>query len=260
MLDGENFRKNVANPEAEKFFGELESVYNFPRRGIVVNGRSDINSTPCATSTYNLLDGRHVLMASAIDGDTFFAQHCPMPDTPKWLEAGAGINARIAVNDKDQIIGIETSKSWEALEVASTMLLDGAVIAPSDIEQFQSSGLFKKHVDDDTDKKLMCGCMGLTKGDIRPFITSNPNLKQMRVSGAGTGCGSCITRIGEMLSLNVRQKSTIPTSQKKTTTSNVFVLRIKAPLIVGEAGQYCYICRNRRSENTEVYINRICRW
>lgn len=244
VLDGENFRKNVeANPEAEKFFGELESVYNFPRRGIVVNGRSDINSTPCATSTYNLLDGRHVLMASAIDGDTFFAQHCPMPDTPKWLEAGAGINARIAVNDKDQIIGIETSKSWEALEVASTMLLDGAVIAPSDIEQFQSSGLFKKHVDDDTDKKLMCGCMGLTKGDIRPFITSNPNLKQIcDATGAGTGCGSCITRIGEMLSLNIRQKSVITHISKENHDIQRFCFAgIKAPLIAGEAGQHIVI-------------------
>ena len=244
VLDGENFRKNVeANPEAEKFFGELESVYNFPRRGIVVNGRSDINGQLCATSTYNLLDGRHVLMASAIDGDVFFAQHCPMPDTARWLDAGAGIRARIALNETAQIIGIETSKSWESLESASTMLLDGAVIAPPDIEQFQSAGLFKKHIDDDTDQQLMCGCMGLTKGDIRPFITSNPDLKQIcDATGAGSGCGSCMTRIGEMLSLNMRQKATITHITKESHNIHRFSFAgITAPLIAGEAGQHIVI-------------------
>ncbi len=254
VLDGENFRKNVeANPEAEKFFGELESVYNFPRRGIVVNGRSEISGQICATSTYNLLDGRHVLMASAVNGDMFFAQHCPMPQAIRWLEAGGAVQANIALDDDFHIIGIQTSKSWESLELVSTMLLDGTSISPADIEQFQASGNFRKAADDGTDKQLMCGCMGITKGDLWPFLSSNPNLKQIcDKTGAGSGCGSCIPRIGEMLSLNMRQKAIITEVRQETHNIHRFSFTgVDVPLISGGAGQHIIIYADINGQQIE---------
>ena len=244
VLDGNTFRKNVSlNPDAKKFFGELESAYNFPRRGIVVNGRASVNGKISATSSYNLLDGRNVLMALSIDSDNFVAQHCPTPKQINWFEAGGHIQAKIGMNENCQITSIESSKSWEALELASTIMLDRAILSKHDIEEFQKTGLLQKTFDNDTETQLICGCMGLTKGDIHPFIRSDIDLEDIcKRTGAGSGCGSCKPRIGEMLSLNMKQRAKISYVHNENDLIKRFrFVGIDVPLIQGSVGQHIVI-------------------
>ena len=244
VLEGDSFRKIVAsNPQAAQFFGEFESVYNFPKRGLVVNGRSKVNGRESVSTTYNLLDGRRALMASAIDQDEFVAQISPLPDEIQWLHAGSGVRAKIGIDCDSKIIGIETSKAWKSLETASSMLLDAKPMTTSDIDVFQTSGALGENRDNETHSQLICGCMGLTRGDVSVHLTSEIDLNSFcKITGAGSGCGSCVHRLGEMLAINTRQEATIAAVYRDTTNTRRFSLKgVDKPLTEGAVGQHIII-------------------
>ena len=244
VIEGESFKQIVeSNPRAEQFFGELESVYNFPKRGLVVNGRSKVNGRESATTTYNLLDGRRALMASALDQDEFVAQISPLPDEIQWLDAGSGIRAKIAIDCDSKIIGIETSKAWKSLETASAMLLDAEPMTTSDIDVFQTSGTLGVNQDNETNSQLICGCMGLTRGDVSFHLSTEIDLDSFcKITGAGSGCGSCVHRLGEMLAINTRQVATIDAVYMDTENTRRFSLKgVDNPLVEGTVGQHIII-------------------
>ncbi len=202
VLDGAAFREQLRkSPKAEAFLSAVESVYQMPRRGLVVQGQSMLGDIHAATSSYTLVDGRNVLMARAIEGDAVIFQESPLPAATEWLTSPVAPGVHICV-EGDRLVAVEGTKSWPGLESAATMLLDGEPLDSWARSLFQTAGLLRAEfqVDAGLESEIMCGCMGVTRGDLRPHLTAGADIDQLaRATGASTACGSCRPRLLKLL-------------------------------------------------------------
>jgi len=242
VLDGAAFREQVRkSPKAEAFLSAVESVYQMPQRGLVVQGQAVLGDIPAATSYYTLLDGRNVLMARATDGDAVIFRESPLPASIEWLTSPVAPGVRVGV-DGDRLVAFEGTKDWPGLENAATLLLDGELVDRWSRSLFQTAGLLRAEVQIDAglESEIMCGCMGLTRGNLRPHLSVDSDIESLvHASGATTGCGSCRPRILRLLGRESVTPVRIAKRVKLAAEIDSFrLVGIKRPLPAATPGQH----------------------
>lgn len=201
VLDGAAFRAEVSrSPQAVSFLAAFEGLYRLPRRGVVVQGRGELDGQPAATALYHLLDGRQVVVARTLVSDLVVFRETPLAEDVEWFASSAAPGVRLGSRGA-RLVAIEAGGEWPGLAEAALALLEGEAFDAWRQSIFVERGALRVEApaEQGLSSEVLCACTGVTLGELEPVVALGGGVERLCAStGAGTVCGSCRPRLMEL--------------------------------------------------------------
>lgn len=181
---------------------KLRRALNVKRMGLVTQYEGVFESEPALMTQYRLLEGRQIVAASLIDRDAVAFREVGCDGQIAWLRSDAAVGVRIGWMT-DRIVAIDSGMEWPGLGDAVDCLLKGREFKAWHGEFFERNGILDGAVTGNAEfgeeASIICACTGTTRGKIMGLLSEGALQDEIQAcTGAGSICGSCTSRIGEV--------------------------------------------------------------
>lgn len=221
--------------------------YKLPNHSAVVNQfNGNFQGMEVIFMKYNLADGKIILCTKIANQPMFIMKQMDVkPDLILKFNRGTLIE-RIVSFKNNALVSIISIGAWDEVNILCEMLLDNIAIYGMTQESFAKNGNLlslssnSAHYDSD----LICNCMGVSYKEIRDCINAGNRQfeKICNVTGACQACGSCRTKILDILGTNAWRFATIQLAEKYTNDISSFIIKpLYNKLLPFTAGQYITI-------------------
>lgn len=218
------------NPELQNLINSMQRIYQVPGRGIVHQYHAKVSGIDTICSTFKLEDGSTVISSSAINGDIFSIMRIGekvdrtlryQQDENIWRELNLAGN---------KLVGVTNFCLWEDLTTISVMVLNGVTIDEQQEAQFLKNGLptsVLPSISIGEEKELICECMSVDRATIMSAIRSGATTPEQvsNRTGASTVCGSCRTKIMDILGTSIWFAASLSFLQEHNENVRTYVLK-----------------------------------
>ncbi|MGB1068815.1 MAG: nitric oxide synthase oxygenase [Henriciella sp.] len=181
---------------------KLRRALNVQRMGLVTQYEGVFETEPALMTQYRLREGRQVVAASLIERDAVAFREVGCDGAIDWLTSDVAAGVRIG-RMSDRIVAIDAGMEWRGLGEAVECLLKGREFKTWHGEFFEQNGVLDGTATVETgtgdESSIICACTGTTRGRVMALLSEGASQSDVQAcTGAGSICGSCTVRIGEV--------------------------------------------------------------
>jgi ferredoxin-NADP reductase/CRP-like cAMP-binding protein len=241
------FRSLVEHsPQLQKTLTSLQQIYQLPLGGIVEQYIGNVEGLGSAITTlYKLADGRSLVAYRVVDSDFFQMVTINQPSDRQYTFQHG--DSRITLEMAgEQLCGLSASGTSELLPAACRMLLDGAPMEESLLQNFAKTGILGPTVSrlQQCGSDIICDCMMVSRGELQELIDQGirdlPTLSER--TAACTACRGCTQRILRMIGQSLWMAATMTRdAEHHTRIHSYYIKPLASHLHDFKAGQHLII-------------------
>ncbi len=231
-IDGEHFKRiHNQNPQLKNMLSKLKQTYqlHMETEGIVeqyIGDSQEVGAT--ITNIFKMDDGRTIVSMRTLNREIFTMSNTSATGgiTYKYIKDEQNFTILKVANS--HLVGIESCGDWDELPTACFLMLSDETIDNATLEKFIVTRKLAR-ISPAVAEEIICTCMSIAKKQLQELIDNGMRDFDLlsKETGASTVCGSCRSKILEMLGDNPWLTANLTVSSKHNSYINSYLIKPK---------------------------------